>query len=116
MTLFHYLFKILSQHLSCRVVTIYVFLLAGLTVIYKRRNSAYLDIQTAESALSELGPGTGPGPAERPSTGTALPAVYLNAELRQRVLNLMRFEDLHDWLAPTGNISSLFGIMLCFVL
>jgi hypothetical protein len=59
-----------------------------------------LDIQTAESALSDLGPG--PSPVERSSAGTAPSAEYLNAEVRQRVLNLMRFEDLHDWLAPTG--------------
>jgi hypothetical protein len=79
---------------------LYCILFAGLTVIYRRRNSAYLDIQTAESALSDLGPGI--GTVERSSTGTAPSPEYLNAEVRQRVLNLMRFEDLHDWLAPTG--------------
>ena len=69
------------------------------------RSSAYLDIQTAESALSDLGPSPG-RPAAAMSVSEAS-AVYLNTELRQRILNLMRFEDLHDWLAPTGDSSHL---------
>jgi hypothetical protein len=32
---------------------------------------------------------------------------YLNDELNKKILNLMRFEDIHEWLAPTGNVDAI---------
>jgi hypothetical protein len=30
--------------------------------------------------------------------------IYISNEINMKILNLMTFEDLHDWLAPTGHI------------
>eukprot|EP00596_Hydrurales_sp_CCMP1899_P009228 CAMPEP_0119040526 /NCGR_PEP_ID=MMETSP1177-20130426/10475_1 /TAXON_ID=2985 /ORGANISM="Ochromonas sp, Strain CCMP1899" /LENGTH=177 /DNA_ID=CAMNT_0007005655 /DNA_START=931 /DNA_END=1461 /DNA_ORIENTATION=- len=32
---------------------------------------------------------------------------YLNDALNRKILNLMRFEDIHEWLAPTGNVDAI---------
>lgn len=69
-------------------------------MIYKRRNSAYMDSFATDAALKSLDQislnanGNGNGI----EAGTML----VNQELIERLLNLMRFETLHDWLAPTG--------------
>ena len=69
-------------------------------MIYKRRNSAHMDAFATDAALKSLDQislnanGNGNGI----ETGTML----VNQELTERLLNLMRFETLHDWLAPTG--------------
>lgn len=32
---------------------------------------------------------------------------YSNDGLNRKILNLMRFEDIHEWLAPTGNVDAI---------
>jgi hypothetical protein len=67
-------------------------LLVGLSVIYKRRNSAHMDAFTTDTALSSLDQSTVNGDG----------IMLVDQELIEQLLNLMRFETLHDWLAPTG--------------
>jgi hypothetical protein len=31
-------------------------------------------------------------------------SIYINNEINMKILNLMTFEDLHNWLAPTGDM------------
>jgi hypothetical protein len=115
---------------------------SGLTIIYKRRNSHYLDVQAMISTITdlELFPSNSNDEkstdlkAKGTSTAisTGLPKFastieksdknekeggkneelkkgkhYLNDELNKKILNLMRFEDIHEWLAPTGNVDAI---------
>ena len=66
----------------------------GLSVIYKRRNSAHMDTFATDAALKTLD--------QLVPNGNGEGIMLTNQELIERLLNLMHFEMLHDWLAPTG--------------
>lgn len=68
-------------------------------MIYKRRNSAHMDAFATDAALKSLDQIS----LNANSNGIEAARTMLeNQELIERLLNLMRFETLHDWLAPTG--------------
>lgn len=90
----------------------------GLTVVTKRHNQFPLDLSRppAASAAGAAAAGVGSVPTRNATSASASPPEAPAAENpktlsferfmaeRQRVLNLVSFEDLHRWLAPTGNV------------
>jgi hypothetical protein len=102
----------------------------GISIVYRRRNSAPLDADevaaslvagdknkqsakgdsaSSSTAITMLGRGS---TSDGANTESATPRetrpdkVYTDVATNNKILNLMRFEDVHEWLAPTGNVDS----------
>jgi hypothetical protein len=94
----------------------------GISIVYARRNSAMLDLSTevteqyvgslSEKNMENVNKASSQEPSTTRDPKQASSAVPSEASQQAShhndvMLNLMRFEDLHDWLAATGNVDAI---------
>jgi hypothetical protein len=86
-----------------------------MTLIFKRRNSNHLEYRTTKAQL--MYPVVSFSNSSEVKTDNFLNKmknenekknenenlIYISNEINMKILNLMTFEDLHNWLAPSGD-------------
>mmetsp|Transcript_23100 Transcript_23100/g.22252 ORF Transcript_23100/g.22252 Transcript_23100/m.22252 type:complete len:402 (+) Transcript_23100:271-1476(+) len=94
----------------------------GITLIFKRRNSNHLEYGTTKAQLM-YPPEASPSNSSEVKTDNFINKmknenekknenenenlIYISNEINMKILNLMTFEDLHNWLAPSGHVDAL---------
>lgn len=109
---FNILLYLRSQH-NLDVATLDVD--GGLSVVFQRSNSGPLDFDQMVEFLTGEGLdhsntngiyGNNKGVKQQQQQLLANNSYHITDFLNRNILNLMNFEDIHQWLAPTGNVDA----------